>query len=115
MTKSASGPEGGTSAAIQRARIILARRQRRAAYFPASILGETGWDILLVLFAGIATDDEQIAAMLGGAPSTVARWIKHLADLNMVATETLDRDPGRFFVKLTVAGVDAMTRFIEDR
>lgn len=63
---------------------IFAQRQERLRIFDPDLFGEPGWDILLCAYIasrkGAACLVDQVAAVLGIAPSTARRWVRILED-----------------------------------
>lgn len=100
------------------ARKIYALRRKRAAIFGnPDLFGEPAWDILLDLFIAQAEskDVSVSSACIGSAaPATTAlRWLGVLVEEGLITRENDPQDNRRVLVRLTSAGLTAMTRFLE--
>ena len=95
---------------VNLARKAFQERRRRIAIFGNEMFGETGWDILLLLYTDVERPRHKVgmlANFTGAAPTTVARWLDYLevrewvkrsshpTDLRVVLVELTDRGRSR--------------------
>lgn len=108
--------EPGASALAQ-AKSIYGLRQRRTRFFPSMMLGETGWDILLVLYIhdGLTRLCVKDVGQLIDAPTTtVLRWLKILEDDNFISTRKHHLDRRVTLLDLTDMGRERFSAFLTD-
>ncbi len=95
-----------------------ARRQRDALFEPG-LFAEPAWDMLLDLYVHhhrrrpVSIQSLCIAAAV---PQTTAiRWIRHLADIGLVARQRSDRDNRVVHIVLTARGIGHLERYLGER
>ncbi|UUL82338.1 helix-turn-helix domain-containing protein [Sphingomonas qomolangmaensis] len=102
---------------------LLARKlydfgQRRSKFFPAELLGEPAWYILLDLYAS-AGEGRAIsvtsASVASGAPTTTGlRMVRMLEDKGLVCRGQVHTDRRRSDVRLTPAGRNAVEQSLRE-
>lgn len=105
----------------EEARTELARRSRaarghRVELFGSAIARELPWDILLLLYVHherARLKVSSIFAEVGGPPTTVLRWLKHLDAKGFIAREPHPSDQRIMFVKLSRAGKCTLDLYFE--
>lgn len=110
-----------TAASIDLA--VLARKlydfgQRRSKFFPAELLGEPAWYILLDLYAS-AGEGRAIsvtsASVASGAPTTTGlRMVRMLEEKGLVSRGQVQTDRRRSDVQLTLEGRDAVEQALRE-
>lgn len=107
--------QGGSSKLQQRARQLLALRQRRTQFFGKSMFGEPAWDILLVLYsAGEGLTMNRLAVMSGVSQATGLRWMNYLTDQKFIARESHPTDARSLRVRLTEKGKAQLDAYLSD-
>jgi DNA-binding MarR family transcriptional regulator len=97
----------------QKARHILALRQRRSNYFAKAMFGEPAWDILLVLYtAGEGLTMNRLAQSSGVSQATGLRWMNYLSDQKLIKLESHPTDARSMRVLLTGKGRDALDAYL---
>ena len=102
---------------LARAKAIFNARQRRSRFFPSMMLGETGWEILLVLFIhdGLTRLCIRDVGQLVDAPSTtVLRWVKVLENEKYIEVRKHNTDRRISILDLTNMGRERFTAFLEE-
>jgi DNA-binding MarR family transcriptional regulator len=97
----------------------LENRRVRANHFGSQgIFGEPAWDILLDLYIHQFQNDEvsvKSANFDSSAPaSTIQRWFRILEDQNLIFSVEDPTNPRRCFIRLTPAGYESMTRYLNE-
>jgi hypothetical protein len=95
------------------AQAIIDVRFLRGVHFPSEIFDEFAWNILLILFVGLAANEiisEKVLIERAGV-SIVAgrRWIAHLIQDGQVA----DRDDGEDVI-LSLQAISQLRRFLDE-
>lgn len=106
-----------TVSPLARAKALYNSRQRRARFFPRMMLGETGWDILLVLFihderARLCVKD--VGQLVNAPATTLLRWLKILEDDNFISIRKHQLDRRVTLVELTDMGRERFSAFFSD-
>jgi len=91
-------------------------RQRRAKHFEDDLLGEPGWDMLLVLFVRKARDmpisASDLVAAAGVTPEAGRRWVGLLTRHKMVRAVDSPDDEGGAVIELSEKGFARMRGYI---
>lgn len=99
------------------ARALYAMRSGRFDLMPGELFGEPGWDMLLDLYVSEAEGRRlSVTSLCIGAFTSVATGLRYLGILEQagLARRLPDHSDGRrFFVELTDAGRDAMTKVFD--
>lgn len=108
---------GATEKLVEEARFLRDSRRRRGHYFPATIFGEIGWDLLISSY--IADGREKLSTsrltQLAGAPMTsVLRWLCFLEAEALVRGRTDPFDGRVKIIELTDKGRGAIDAYLED-
>ena len=92
-------------------RVIRARRLR-TQFFPAQLMEDPGWDMLLDLFAaeleGAQVSVSSLCIAAGVPPTTALRWIARMADAGLLVRMPDAEDRRRAFLALSAAAGEAM-------
>jgi DNA-binding MarR family transcriptional regulator len=97
----------------QKARQILAIRQRRTNFFAKAMFGEPAWDILLVLYtAGEGLTMNRLAQLSGVSQATGLRWMNYLSDQKLIRLESHPTDARSLRVLLTEKGREALDTYL---
>jgi len=90
------------------ARSVFLSRRRRSQHFPAGMLGEPGWDMLLALFIFEQSEGRMTVTGLAehsGAPLTTAlRWIDYLENEGFLVRRPKPTDKRAVFIELSDKG-----------
>lgn len=109
-----SSSRGGNPSAVELAGAVLRARQSRFEIFDHDLLGEPGWDILLVLFVAkanaVAVRAKSVAPFTRSSPETTDRWLSLLVERNLVEKKRV-RSEDRY--SLSVLGEAKMRRLLE--
>jgi len=111
----APNPGSDANELISRAREILSNRQKRIPIFGAEMFGETGWDLLLVLYiadAGQRLSISRLARRSRAAQTTVLRWLNYLESRNWIRREGHPDDRRSMFVEITDEGRCALNSYL---
>ena len=96
-------------------RAILKARRARYQFFPAELFADPAWDILLHLFqAEMGQHRASVSSTCSAAevPQTTGlRWLKSLADQNLIVRRPDPFDGRRIFLELTPTGSTAMQNY----
>jgi len=101
---------------LDRAKAIFDSRRRRTRFFPKSMLGETGWEILLVLFIYDGLTRlfiKDLGPLIDCPATTVLRWLKVLDDENFVSLRKHPNDGRMTYVDLTDLGRTRFRAYLE--
>lgn len=101
----------------QKAEAIYKERQRRTRFFPKSMLGETGWEILLVLYVhdGLSRLRVKDVGQLIDAPATtILRWLKVLEERGFIAMRKHHLDGRVTILDLTAEGRGLFNTYFND-
>lgn len=113
--------EAATPTSVRRIDAVLVRRiiklrRDRERFFPAEILADPAWDILLDLTAARLEDKAVPVSSLciaAAVPTTTAlRWIRSLTDAGMLHRRLDTSDARRSHVALTDTAADAMLAWL---
>ena len=97
----------------QKARQILALRQKRSTYFAKAMFGEPAWDILLVLYtAGEGLTMNRLAQLSGVSQATGLRWMNYLSDQKLIKLESHPTDARSMRVLLAEKGREALDSYL---
>jgi len=96
---------------------ILDQRERRKWFFPQAVLGETAWDMLLLLYASEtrSLSFKTLCNALLVTPRIGGRWIDILQDEGLVTRSDAVRDKSCSSVTLTLKGLHALELYLSDR
>lgn len=102
----------------EKAKAIYQYRRRREQHLPAELLGEPGWDMLLLLYF-LAEEGTPISvaglSAGSGVPSTTAlRWQNALEKRGFLARQADPEDGRRIHVTLTDAGQRVMDALLDE-
>jgi DNA-binding MarR family transcriptional regulator len=98
----------------QKARQILALRQRRSNFFAKAMFGEPAWDILLVLYtAGEGLTMNRLAQLAGVSQATGLRWMNYLSDQKLIKLESHPTDARSMRVLLTDKGRETLDAYLD--
>lgn len=104
----------GRDAILARVRKYLSNRRLRSDYFNASMFGEPGWDILLLLYvsehAGRRQTIRRLADRINTPVTSAQRWIRYLEKEDLVEREPHPEDQRMMYVTL----LDPARAMIED-
>lgn len=110
VAKSAGNP-------LARAKSIYDARQRRTRFFPRMMLGETGWEILLVLYIHDGLTRlcvKDVGQLIDTPATTVLRWLKVLEDDNFISVRKHHLDRRVTLLDLTDKGRTRFASYLED-
>jgi len=97
----------------QKARQIVALRQRRSNFFAKAMFGEPAWDILLVLYtAGEGLTMSRLAQLSGVSQATGLRWMNYLSDQKLIKLESHPTDARSMRVLLAEKGREALDAYL---
>ena len=103
----------------ERVASALRRRRDQRSIFPAAVINETCWDIVLLCFLGQLEGRQlcvkQIRNQLDGSNTALLRRIDELEQAGVVERHRDEGDGRRTMVRLTRQGVAAMARFFAPR
>jgi hypothetical protein len=111
-----NGP-GQFNAPLSKARQMFAVRQRRCGFFPRSIFGEPGWDILLALYihdSHIRLSITQLGQLVDTPATTVLRWLTYLEGEELILIRKHGHDRRTSMLQLTENGRSRMASFFQD-
>jgi DNA-binding MarR family transcriptional regulator len=95
---------------------ILAARQWRKKYFPASMFGEPAWEMLLSLYLAESGGPRLTVTSLchnSGFPQTTAlRWLHFLEAEHLVRREPSTVDKRIYYIDLSETARRALDRFL---
>jgi DNA-binding MarR family transcriptional regulator len=103
---------------LETARALYRKRRLRARYFPASLLVEPTWDMLLDLF--IADCERRritvkSVCIASNVPTTTAmRHLRWLQEQGLVERLSHPRDARSIHVRLTAAAITAMENYLAE-
>ena len=104
-TRYGVGPSGDPLADAAEIRRTIRARRLRAQFFPARLLEDPGWDMLLDLFAaeleGIQVSVSSLCIAAAVAPTTALRWITRMVDAGLMMRVADAGDRRRAFVALS--------------
>jgi DNA-binding MarR family transcriptional regulator len=100
-----------------KARKLLDRRRKRAAFFAPAMFGEAPWDILLTLFASsestLGLSVNRLAEKSGVPASSCKRWLEYLEQEQLVCRRGHETDQRMTLIALTQRGRERMTNYLE--
>jgi predicted transcriptional regulator len=117
-TRSAEPPSIGISddKMATLASSIYRSRRIRANYFPESLLGDPGWDMLLDLFInkvrGRRVSTTSLCLASNVPQATGVRWIEQLQKAGLVRRAKAPDDARLTLVEITAKGFQQMRRYI---
>jgi DNA-binding MarR family transcriptional regulator len=98
------------------ARSVFLSRRRRNQHFPAAMLGEPAWDMLLALFIFEQSEGRVTVTGLAehsGAPLTTAlRWIDYLENAGFLVRRPKPTDRRAVFIELSDKGRDRLNAYL---
>ena len=102
-------PAGASSvqSSLDRAKAIFDSRRRRTGFFPKLMLGETGWEILLVLYIHDGLTRlciRDLGPLIDSPATTVLRWLKVLKDEDFISLRKHPNDRRVTILDLTDLG-----------
>jgi hypothetical protein len=115
-TRYAAGPAGGEPIDPAEIRRAIRGRRLRGQFFPARLLEDPGWDMLLDLFAAELEEAHVSVSSLciasGVAPTTALRWISRMADAGLMMRLPDAGDRRRAFLALSPAASEGMRGYV---
>lgn len=113
----ASGPFH-SDALLEIARVVVASRQSRKAYFASSIFGEPAWDMLLTLYVadreGMPVTVGRLAQLSDARLTTAIRWIEYLEQSGLIERRDHPHDARVVLIELTEQAIDKLETYFRD-
>lgn len=98
-----------------RAKAALEARKERQKYFPASMFGESAWDMLLALYIAESEGDPlkigELTRRSGAPANTVFRWLNFLEGEDLVEWVAVSAGLGPTPIRLTDKATAALDAF----
>ncbi len=112
MQSSRSQPQGTESQnlaqLVEKARLVFNQRKRRGEFLTKKMLGEPGWDILLVLYISAFSGPKQTVGTLSDRIAkpltTTIRWVDELEGEGLIVRTRHSLDSRIFLLTLTDKG-----------
>lgn len=102
----------GDSVRVEKALQLIAHRERRYSFFPATLFGEPAWEMLLHLFVAHYQNESmgetKLLEMIRVSPEVGRRWLSHL-----VKTEYVERREEGDDVVLIDGSVDELRSYLD--
>jgi DNA-binding MarR family transcriptional regulator len=121
LTRAGEASQAGRTpdrqALAKRARQAFLDRRRRVAIFGSAMFGESGWDMLLILYVERDAERQTIgrlAELSGVAKSTALRWLRSLEADDLVRRTDHPTDRRTDFVELTKKGESALDSYFSE-
>lgn len=100
------------------AREVLARRRRRARYFPADLFADPAWDMLLDLYAAFYERAQVSISSLciaAAVPATTAlRWINSMTEEGWFERDHDPKDKRRILIHISDNARTQLDRYFDD-
>ena len=97
-------------------RAAIRARRLREQFFPARLLEDPGWDMLLDLFAaeleGTQVSVSSLCIASGVAPTTALRWISRMAEAGLMVRMPDAGDKRRAFLALSGVASEGMRGYV---
>ena len=97
---------------------MIRDRRLRSRFFNQNLFGESGWDLLLILYtmddSGPRLSIGRLQQYAGAASSSTARWLATLEDQRLIRRESHPTDARSNFVQLTDRGRTLLELYLSE-